>query len=473
MDPERLRQFFNELRPRHEMAREMDARLNRQLALRFNVLDYIRTSELGLSRVIADLLDPQATHGQGVLFLKTLLRGLQRSSQKMGRPLDLTLNYGTQWTVAENTVRVEVERTISDHRRLDISVQFKGSDDRPRCLAIENKPYAGDQKNQIRDYLDFMEREYGDQRPTNHLLIYLSRTGELPSEWSVEKTRLDREIKECDFAVMGFWVHGASDLAQEEDDLAESRLLLDYSLAMWFKACRKECDVERLRNFLRDAEDFCKHHFGGIATHDTVYERTSRFLTTNAEMAQQIAAAVSERKARIKTLVFDEVREHLGAFDAVPEWVLKVHGKRRDPDRLRLAGVNRSHWPQTGNFGVWFLWADGRWWFDQGLNTCGVVGVEWTDDARALFSQDQLRACFPTDANKATVGGSFDAVKARQGGGWFARCPLGTEWLGWDKLLTKSDAEIRKFASVVADLMGRLVAEIDRGEAKRAGGSAT
>ena len=32
---------------------------------RFNNLDYLRDDELGLSRIIADLLNPKASHGQG------------------------------------------------------------------------------------------------------------------------------------------------------------------------------------------------------------------------------------------------------------------------------------------------------------------------------------------------------------------------------------------------------------------------
>ena len=63
--------FFSELAPRLEMARELDLELDRRLAWRFNSFDYLRTKELGLSRVIANLLNPQASHGQGTVFLRT------------------------------------------------------------------------------------------------------------------------------------------------------------------------------------------------------------------------------------------------------------------------------------------------------------------------------------------------------------------------------------------------------------------
>ena len=65
--------FFAELVPRLEMARDLERKLGRKLAHRSNNLDYLRDDELGLSRIIADLLNPKASHGQGVLFLQTLL----------------------------------------------------------------------------------------------------------------------------------------------------------------------------------------------------------------------------------------------------------------------------------------------------------------------------------------------------------------------------------------------------------------
>lgn len=66
-------EFFSELSPRLETARALERELDRQLARRFNVFHYLSTIEVGLSRIIADLLNPEARHGQGTLFLRTLL----------------------------------------------------------------------------------------------------------------------------------------------------------------------------------------------------------------------------------------------------------------------------------------------------------------------------------------------------------------------------------------------------------------
>jgi len=60
--------LFADLAPQLTAARRRELQLDRQHARRFNVLDYLKTDELGLSQIIADLLDPKATHGQGVFF---------------------------------------------------------------------------------------------------------------------------------------------------------------------------------------------------------------------------------------------------------------------------------------------------------------------------------------------------------------------------------------------------------------------
>ena len=57
--------FFAELVPRLDSARVLERELDRKLAHRFNVLDYLRDDELGLSRIIADLLNPRKAMVRG------------------------------------------------------------------------------------------------------------------------------------------------------------------------------------------------------------------------------------------------------------------------------------------------------------------------------------------------------------------------------------------------------------------------
>ena len=167
-------QLFAGLTPRLATARRRELELDRQLARRFNVLDYLQTDELGLSRIIADLLDPQATHGQGAVFLQKLLLALKKST-----PFDPGVDLDCV------QISVTLEQVITADHRIDIVVRI--ADSRSRyALAIENKPYAGDQKHQVRNYLRFLRGEYGQ----NFLLIYLSPTSEGPSDRSISRQQL-------------------------------------------------------------------------------------------------------------------------------------------------------------------------------------------------------------------------------------------------------------------------------------------
>ena len=222
-----LERFFLELAPRLETARALD----RRLARRFYVFDYLRTDEPGLSRIVADLLKPEGKHGQGIVFLQLLL-------DKVGFKVDGKIDDS----------RVDVELTIDDQRRLDVAVRI----DERHCLAIENKPYAADQPDQVKDYLCWLSQY------EKHMLIYLSPTGEGPEEHSIGDADL-AELRKDDgprrFVIMPY--HQAADLDDRFD-----RFRLSFSLADWLEDCRRNCDVDRLRWFLREAETFCRRQFG-------------------------------------------------------------------------------------------------------------------------------------------------------------------------------------------------------------------
>ena len=235
--------FFAELAPRLDTAKVLERELDRNLARRFNVLDYVKRDELGLSRIIADLLNPKASHGQETLFLRTLLGSLNKT---------------LHWPALDmRDISVVVEQVITAERRIDVYVQIGGGD-AAHCLAIENKPYSGDQENQIKDYLEYLKEKYGER----FLLIYLSPKGKGPSERSIHKKELDQWKGR--FAIMPYY------RGQEEKDKFTA-FRLPHSLAEWLGECRKNCEVDRLRWFLRDAEEFCQRKFGGQA------------MTTNSE----------------------------------------------------------------------------------------------------------------------------------------------------------------------------------------------
>ena len=105
--------MFRILRPRLAAAKRVERELDRVLANHFNPLDYLRTDELGLSHIVADLLDPSARHGQGSMFLRRFLK-------KIGGALPADHLPALESAVVDT----RRERLIGSGGRLDISVEI-------------------------------------------------------------------------------------------------------------------------------------------------------------------------------------------------------------------------------------------------------------------------------------------------------------------------------------------------------------
>ena len=298
-----LERFFNELAPRLEAARTVERELDRQLARQFNAFDYLRPDELRLSKMIGDLLDPEGPHGQGRVFLCLLLKRMR-------------FDYGADL----RNIRVDVERLTENQRRLDVAVDIDGQ----YCLAIENKPFAGDQKDQIKDYLDWLRKEYGDR----FLLIYLSPRGEAPSDYSVKPADLEDDAGNATrtFRIMPY--HRAEDGAGD-DEFAPFRT--GFGLADWLRECREHCDVERLRWFLREAETWCERRFGGSAMTTGEHKIVRDFVLAddrNWATACAIQGALPEIGAAVRRQFLDTIANRLkglGYESEEPEYSDKAY----------------------------------------------------------------------------------------------------------------------------------------------------
>lgn len=286
----RYQEFVNGLKPQLDAARDLERELNRHLAHRFNVLDYVRTDELGLSRIVADLLNPRASHGQGPLFLQELLDNLKLTKRWSGLHPD--------------DASVSLERVITAQRRIDVFVQIPG-DNGLYCLAIENKPYAGDQENQVRDYLEHLARKFQER----FLLIYLSAAGEAPSELSLPEEDLDQWIGR--FLIMSY--HDNVEAVADEEALVDAHEAFrdPFSLTDWLSVCYRNCQVERLRWFLRDALLFCQHTFGDHhMTTDSEARAVEKYLLSNPDNLV-VAQAVYESWPAVRDDVCKRFLQHL------------------------------------------------------------------------------------------------------------------------------------------------------------------
>ena len=244
-----LERLFSRMSTGLETVKSLESRyrseLDRNFASRFNYFDYISLNELALSRIIASLVDPLETHGQGNLFLNSLIELLiaKKVSQTLFPPNYLILE-GAR-------VSVWTEFAIDSGRRIDIVIEIS-AEDCTLCLAIENKPYAEDQENQVKDYLEFLDQKYKG----NFLLIYLTGYGEPPTKYSVDSKYLKRNyLKKQRFVILPYVKHH-----EEIDDYSDFRA--QTSLVEWLMCCRRRCDAERLRSLLHDFEKFCQQEFG-------------------------------------------------------------------------------------------------------------------------------------------------------------------------------------------------------------------
>ena len=218
--------LLSEVTPHLEEARKATLQRDRQLAPRFNVFKYLLKDELGLSRMIADLLDPAAEHGQGTAFLEAMLDTFPETRGLIGERRSTTAD----------PIKIMTERWTTDGRRIDITVDIpvRGG---WFCLAFENKPYAGDQAGQLESYLAYLHEQYGRR----FLLVYLPPDNREPDESSL--SRAARKHWREHFSVMPYTGDGIS-------------------LENWFAACGERCDAERVGVYLTDAKAFCQQRFG-------------------------------------------------------------------------------------------------------------------------------------------------------------------------------------------------------------------
>ena len=145
--------FLQRMRVVSQYQQVVQAELDRQLAVRFNVFEeFFYPDEQTLSRLFAWLLNPAATHGQGDTFLHLFLQLCCAEAK-----LDL------------QGVRVQTEVCTTHiknaNRRIDIVITGKDW-----VVGIENKPWAGEQAEQLVDY----QNHLGNLKKKRAVLVFLA-----------------------------------------------------------------------------------------------------------------------------------------------------------------------------------------------------------------------------------------------------------------------------------------------------------
>ncbi len=136
----------------------------------FNVLGLTSDETRTHSAFIAELLNPNGSHGLGDQFLRSFVD---------------TIDGLRSWNFDTKSAKVYKELSIggknedcSEGGRIDIAVMSNG-----KAIIIENKIYAGDQEKQLLRYYN-----YGTTNCSNGFrLLYLTLNGDDASEYSREK----------------------------------------------------------------------------------------------------------------------------------------------------------------------------------------------------------------------------------------------------------------------------------------------
>jgi PD-(D/E)XK nuclease superfamily len=207
--------FSGNLQYRLKLLGQTRQHTDRLLATRFNVFDYIRANENRLSDVIRDLLDANGTHGQGDMFLREFAE-------------TVCVAMPTEWKF-QSAVRENSTSLIESHRRrIDIVVDLQSFG-----VGIENKPWATDQDDQIRDYVAHLERRFAGK----FVIVYLSFSGEKPTSIEPAVTEQLLAVKK-----LVLWAYGGAFYG-------------------WLERCHRACASEKVRWFLYDFMTYAAQTF--------------------------------------------------------------------------------------------------------------------------------------------------------------------------------------------------------------------
>ena len=222
-----LQGFFTSLGPAVLIAQRAQDELDRRVATRFSLFDFFHERETDLSRVLGGLLDPDGTHGQGETFLRLFF-------DEVREVLDCEV-HGLFPAGTLRDSRVCLEHHTDTRRSIDIVVRVRGD----TWVGIENKPWAGEQPDQVSDYLKYLRTRARPETCPDAWLVYLSGNGKRP------ETLPDDPDDQMRCPTLPY--RGAERGAP--------------SLENWVEKCRTECEAERVRWFLTDLLEYIRKWF--------------------------------------------------------------------------------------------------------------------------------------------------------------------------------------------------------------------
>ncbi|SNR67031.1 PDDEXK-like family protein [Lutibacter flavus] len=190
---------------------------DKQLAFDFSLFQFFTIGENKISQVLAYFLDENQNHGQGNIFLKEFVKTFYDKEIEVQQ--------------LENIC----EKIITENRRIDIYIKLKGL-----TIAIENKIWADDQKNQLKDYSTFLEQK----SKGNYLLLYLNPYGLEPTTNSIKEKLKENLIEQKKLKIISY-----------KDDIIS---LINNWLVI--------CEADNVSHFLKEFKKYLEIKFLGKNT---------------------------------------------------------------------------------------------------------------------------------------------------------------------------------------------------------------
>ena len=223
----------------------------------FNVFDVlsVQYKEVIMCRMLKELLDPKGKHGKGNKFLKLFFKVINESSREIVSEEELDKFYKS------NEIVVDCEHEIDDNRRIDILIRIGA-----RYIPIEVKIYAGEQQNQVQDYLNYCNKmQKQEERNDKAILLYLTLDGLNPSAYSAgcknskESAELCSEYTDQDCSNEDSIQHeelndqnkSKEKLAFREQDKTILPISFKEEICRFLELCIKEADNESLFSNLK------------------------------------------------------------------------------------------------------------------------------------------------------------------------------------------------------------------------------
>ena len=216
VDISKIGNLLREIKSKIDSHNEFKSAYNKQLAFDFNILNFLEINENKFSEILAYFLDSKRSHGQADAFLLKFLEYYKIDADELSK--------------------IKCEKVIDKKRRIDIFLKFKSG----KIIAVENKIWASDQYNQLKDYAKYLEKV----SKGNYLLIYLSPYGHRPSELSISKHEIELLIKNRKL-IISKYTHDIFEL-----------------LKMWIGVC----EADNVTYFLKQFKKYVEVKFLGNST---------------------------------------------------------------------------------------------------------------------------------------------------------------------------------------------------------------